>query len=471
MLLKQICGVMAGSLLLLSSFSCERTPRQGADLPVSTDTSFRQNYVPAPEWAQNASIYEVNVRQFSSEGTFKAIEAQLTRLREMGVDILWLMPIHPISNEKKRGTYGNPYAVADYKGIDPAYGTMGDFKALVKQAHDLGMHVIMDWVPNHTGLSHPWVKEHPDWYTKINGKKTPPINETGSITERPDVVELNYKNAGLRKAMIDAMEFWVRECDVDGYRCEVAGYVPNDFWGELRPHLDRIKPVFMLAEWEDDPEHFKKCFNMNYGFSLHHLMQQIAKGKAPATAIDSLLIRNHRRFPKWYFQMHFIQNHDQNAWVGTGAELFGNGVDAFTVLAFTLDGMPLVYNGMEANLSKRLKFYEKDPIYWGNYYKSDFYKTLLTLKHRNQALWNGLAGGTAIKIPTEKDDKVYAFFRQKENDRVIVIVNLSPTPQTVRLNGDGYEGIYTEVFSRQPAELRNSLTFALKPWEYKVYTN
>jgi alpha-amylase len=210
---------------------------------------------------------------------------------------------------------------------------------------------------------------------------------------------------------------------------------------------------------------------MNYGWSSYQLMKLIAKGKRPASSLDSLLAHNKKRFPHGYYQMHFTQNHDENAWAGTATELFGNGADAFTVLSFTFDGMPLVYNGMESNLSKRLKFYEKDPIYWGNYSKTDFYKTLLTLKHRNRALWNGPAGGSLIKIPTEKDDKVYAFYRQQENDRVIVIVNLSPTPQTIRLNGDGFEGVYTEVFSRQPAELRNSLTFALKPWEYKVYTN
>ncbi|GAB3339239.1 alpha-amylase family glycosyl hydrolase [Larkinella ripae] len=430
-----------------------------------------QSTIPTIDWAKNATIYEVNLRQFSEEGTFRAVEQQLTRLKELGVDILWFMPIHPISKENMQGSLGNPYAVEDYKAVDSSYGTLADFKALVKQAHDLGMHVILDWVPNHTGRGHSWVKLHPDWYTKINGKLSPPIDDRGKVTERPDVVDLDYKNPQLRAAMIDAMQFWIRECDIDGYRCEVAGYVPDDFWTEARPKLDAIKPIFMLAEWEDKPAYFQECFNMNYGWSMHQLMKQIAKNKRPATAIDSLLEYNKKRFPPWYYQMHFVQTHDENAWTGTATELFGNGADAFTVLAFTFDGMPLLYNGMESNLNKRLKFFEKDPIYWGNYAKTDFFKTLLTLKHRNRALWNGRAGGPLIKIPTEKDDKVYAFYRQHENDQVVVIVNLSPTPQTIRLNGDGFEGVYTEIFTREPAELRNSLTFALKPWEYKVYTN
>lgn len=468
---KIFCGLLLGSLLFFSVLSCKQTPTTGNDPTSVNDSSVVQSRIPTVDWAKNATIYEINIRQFSPEGTFKAVENQLTRLKELGVDILWFMPIHPISKENQRTLPGNPYAVEDYKAVNPDYGTLADFKALVKQAHDLGMHVIIDWVPNHTGRAHTWVKQHPDWYTQINGKMSPPIDEQGKVTDRPDVFDLNYKNPELRSAMMDAMKFWVRECDIDGYRCEVAGYVPDDFWSEVRPKLDSIKTVFMLAEWEDKPEHFTECFNMNYSWSTYQLMKLIAKGKRPASALDSLLAHNKERFPRGYYQMQFTQNHDENAWVGTPTELFGNGVDAFTVLAFTFDGMPLVYNGMESNLSKRLKFYEKDPIYWGNYSKTDFYKTLLTLKHRNQALWNGLAGGPLIKIPTEKDDKVYAFYRQQENDRVIVIVNLSPTPQTIRLNGDGFEGVYTEVFSRQPAELRNSLTFALKPWEYKVYTN
>ncbi|RRB07125.1 alpha-amylase family glycosyl hydrolase [Larkinella rosea] len=465
------CTLVAGGLFCLSVLSCKQTPATSNEPTTASDSTAAQRAIPSVDWAKNATIYEVNVRQFSPEGTFKAVEQQLTRLKELGVDILWVMPIHPISKENQQTLPGNPYAVEDYKAVNPEYGTMADFKALVKQAHDLGMHVIIDWVPNHTGRAHTWVKQHPDWYTQINKKMSPPIDERGKVTDRPDVFDLNYKNPELRSAMIDAMQFWVRECDIDGYRCEVAGYVPDDFWAEVRPKLDSLKPVFMLAEWEENPEHFRECFNMNYGWSTYQLLKLIAKGKRPATAIDSLLAHNQKRFPHGYYQMQFTQNHDENAWAGTGPELFGNGTDAFTVLAYTFDGMPMMYNGMESNLSKRLKFYEKDPIYWGNYGKTDFYKTLLTLKHRNRALWNGLAGGRLIKIPTEKDDKVYAFFRQQENDRVVVIVNLSPTPQTIRLNGDGFEGVYTEVFSRQPTELRNSLTFALKPWEYKVYTN
>lgn len=455
--------------------ACHDQPKNQTGTPsnttLATGGQTRPRVVAAPEWAQNATIYEVNTRQFSEEGTFKAVEIQLPRLKGLGADIIWLMPIFPISQLNKKGTLGSPYAIADYKAVNPAYGTLADFKALVVRAHQLGLRVILDWVPNHTGWDHVWTKQHPDWYTQVNGKMTTPLDENGKPTDWTDVADLNYKNPSMRRAMIDAMQYWVRECDIDGYRCDVAGLVPDDFWAEVRPALDPIKPVFMLSEWEEDPKQLNVCFNMNYGWGMHILMKQIAKGTRPATAIDSLLANNRARFPTGYYQMHFTQNHDENTWNGTLTESFGSGADAFTVLTCTLEGMPLVYNGMESSLSKRLKFFERDPIYWGNYGKSDFFETLLTLKHRNKALWNGTAGGEATKINTGNDRQVYAFHRQKDTDRVVVIINLSDQPQAIQLAGTAFEGTYTDVFSRQPTELKADMQLTLKPWEYRVMTN
>lgn len=424
----------------------------------------------APDWAKNATIYEVNVRQFSPKGTFKAVEEHLPRLKELGIDIVWLMPVHPISQEKRQGTLGNPYAVADYTSVNPDYGTMADFKALVKRAHEVGLRVIIDWVPNHTGWDHPWVKAHPDWYTQVKGKIISPVTTEGKPTGWDDVAQLNYNNPDMRKAMIQAMEFWIKENDVDGFRVEVAGMVPNNFWAEVRPALDRIKPVFLLSEWEDDPEHFK-YFNANYGWSMYRLLKDIVAGNRPAAAIDTLMEHNRSSFPNWFYQMHFTHNHDENSYRGTLQETFGPAADVFTVLTCTIDGMPLIYNGMESNLNKQLSFYDKDTIPWDTYSKSRFFKTLFTLKHRNQALWNGPAGAPGIKIPTSHDDQVYAFYRRKDNDWITVILNLSDQPLTVRLDGEGYEGRYMEIFTRQPAELKTQMTISLKPWEYQVYTN
>ncbi|MBD2704588.1 alpha-glucosidase C-terminal domain-containing protein [Spirosoma sp. BT702] len=427
---------------------------------------------PAPEWAKNATIYEINPRQFSPQGNFKAIETQLPRLKELGVDIIWFMPIYPISQLNKQGTLGNPYAVADYKTVNPDYGTLPDFKSLVNRAHALGLRVILDWVPSHTGWDHVWVKEHPDWYVKVNGKMIAPIDpRTGKPAKQTDVIALDYTNPALRKGMVEAMQYWVKECDVDGYRCSIAGLVPNDFWTSLRPQLDKIKTVFMLAEWEDDPNQLKSCFNMNYGWSMHNMLKAVAKGARTADKIDSLREANQERFPMWYYQMMFTQNHDENTNNGTLAELFGPAADAIIVLSSTLEGMPLVYNGMESNLTKRLAVFEKDTIVWGNYTKSNFFKTLLTLKHRNKALWNGLDGGPATKINTDHDNKLYAFYRQRDNDRVVVMINLSNQPVTGHLLGDSYTGMYTDVFSHQGVELRTEMVVTLKPWEYRVLTN
>ena len=467
--MKKFYLVITLSLLLLAT-ACRDNHQNNAKDELA-DTTVKASH-PAPEWAKFATIYEINTGHFSPEGNFKAIEAQLPRLKEMGVDVLWLMPIYPISQKDKVGTMGNPYAVADYKSINPAYGTLADFKSLVNRTHALGMRLILDWVASHTGQDHTWMTQHPDWYAKKGGKLIHPADaKIGKPTGWDNVVQLDYANPGVRQGMIDAMQYWVRETNIDGYRCTAAGYVPDTFWAEVRPKLDKIKTVFMLAEWEDNPSQFKYGFNMNYSWSLYHTMKNVAKGRATADKIDSVCVANRQRFPVWYYQMLFTQNHNENANDGTLAETFGPGADAFVVLSSTLEGMPLVYNGMESNLNKRLNLVEEDSIAWGKYAKSDFFKTLLTLKHRNRALWNGLDGGKYDKITTDHDDKIFAFYRQRDNDRVVVVLNLSNQNQTVRLSGDGYVGMYTEVFSHQPVELRSDMLISLRPWEYRVLTN
>jgi alpha-amylase len=464
-------------LLVLLMAACHQTQSTTGE-PTSTtlataraDSATKVATLLEPEWAKNATIYEVNTRQFSAAGTFNAVTQQLPRLKELGVDIVWFMPIYPISQTNKRGTSGNPYAVANYTAVNPEFGTMADFKALVKRAHGLGLRVMLDWSANHTGADHTWVKQHPDWYTLRKGKMTPPVTNNGTVTDWNDVLDLNYDNSDLRKAMISAMQFWLKETDVDGFRCEVSGMVPTNFWAEARPKLTQIKPVFMLSENEDQADHFKAGFNANYSWAMFTMFKAIAKEHQPATGIDSVLAMNQKRFPVWYYQMLFTQNHDENAKGGSLAETFGPSADAFIVLTCTMDGMPLIYNGMESGLNRRLSFYDKDTIQWGNYGRTDFYNKLFTLKHRNRALWNGMAGGKLIKIPTDHDEAVYAFTRQKENDQIAVIANLTDQPQTVRIGGEGYEGKYIEIFSRQLTELKPGMRLTLKPWEYRVLTN
>lgn len=267
--------------------------------------------------------------------------------------------------------------------------------------------------------------------------------------------------------MIDAMQFWVREADVDGFRCDVAAEVPDDFWLAARAALDSIKPVFMLAEAEYPVHRNNGSFDMSYGWSFHHLMNDIAQGKKDATAIDTWLADDQTKYQKGY-HMQFITNHDENSWNGTVQERLGEGADAMAVLAFTFDGMPLIYSGQEAGMDKRLEFFEKDTIDWGKVSKKAFYTTLLELKRDNPALWNGQAGGAIQKIPTSNDQAVYAFMREKGDNRVVVILNLSADSQEVKLMGGDFAGDYTNVFRNSGLSLTPDMMIQLNPWDYLV---
>ena len=257
-----------------------------------------------PSWTRDAAIYEVNIRQFTPSGTFEEFETHLPRLKKLGVDILWLMPIHPIGVENRKGSLGSYYSVKDYLAVNPEYGTMEEFKALVEEIHDQGMYVILDWVANHCAWDNPLVTEHPDWFTKDStGHMVPPVPDWS------DVVDFNYDNPELRTWMIDALRFWVRETDIDGYRCDVAGMVPQEFWNEARAELDKIKPVFMLAE-DENPAHHERAFDMTYSWELHHLLVRIAKGDTTAAALWTYFDRDIERYGNDAYRMLFTDNHD-----------------------------------------------------------------------------------------------------------------------------------------------------------------
>ena len=388
-----------------------------------------------PDWAKNATIYEVNVRQYSPEGTFAAVDRALPRLKLMGIDILWLMPVHPIGQERRKGPLGSYYAVADYKAINPEFGSMDDFRKLVRDAHGLGMKVIMDWVPNHTAWDHPWVKEHPDWYLKDASGKIGPVRfGTGpDAAVWEDVVGLDYRVPALRAAMIDAMAFWLRSADVDGFRCDVAGNVPADFWNEARPALDKIKPVFMLAE-ADKPELQDTAFDMTYDWDFYHLMVKVAKGQGDARDLAAFFAHPPKAFPAGSYRMEFTSDHDENSWSGSDTELYGKAFKAYAVIAATVPGMPLLYSGQESGLDKRLAFFVRDPIQWKSYALAGFYQQLFALKHANPALANGSTGGT-MTILDPHNSKVFAFRRETAGNSVTVVVNLSAQVQRVKGQG------------------------------------
>lgn len=421
-----------------------------------------ESFVNHPEWSRNATIYEVNIRQFTPEGTFNAFSSHIPRLKKMGIDIIWLMPIHPIGEKNRKGTLGSYYSVRDYKGINPEFGTLEDFRALVDKAHREGMKVIIDWVANHTAWDHPWITEHPEWYT------TDSLGQMVSPFDWSDVADLNFDNKELWAAMTDALKYWVQETDIDGYRCDVAGMVPVAFWEQARTELDRIKPVFMLAEAEE-PAHHTRAFNMSYAWELHHLMNAIAKGEKNALALEAYYLKEDTLFPADAYRMLFTSNHDENSWNGTEFERMGEGSVCMAVLTATLPGMPLVYNGQESAFNRRLAFFEKDSIDWKDYRLEPFYRQLFELKHTYQPLYNGNRGGKLERISTSADTAVFAFVRAKEGDQVFVVTNLSGRVNEAKLRGERFAGNYKEWFSGDEATFRKGDAIRLKPWEYKVY--
>lgn len=415
-----------------------------------------------PEWSKNANIYEVNLRQYTPEGTIAGFTKHMPRLKNMGVDILWIMPVHPIGKIHRKGTLGSYYSVQNYTAVNPEFGSMAEFKNMVKLAHELGMKVIIDWVANHTAWDHPWVTEHPEFYDlDSTGKMYAPFGWE-------DVVQLDYDNKALWDAMIGEMEFWVRDAGIDGFRCDVAGMVPTDFWNQARTSLDKIKPVFMLAEAEK-PELLLHAFDMDYGWHFHHLSNLIAKGDTSAAVVAKYFAELKYKKPLGAYKMNFTTNHDENSWNGTVYERYGEGYKAFAVLMATVPGMPLIYTGQESGTDHAFEFFERDPVNWNGYPLEDFYRTLLNLKKRNQELWNGNFGGEYEPVETTNDQHVVAFTRTKDQQKVFAIINLSAQEVEITLKGDSYTGEYTDAFKNKKVTFIKDHQLKLGAWDYRVY--
>lgn len=422
-----------------------------------------------PEWSKNATIYEVNIRQHTPQGTFNAFRKDLPRLKELGVDILWIMPVHPIGEKNRKGGEGSYYSVRDYKKINPRFGTEDDFRELVKEAHALGMKVILDWVANHTAWDHSWISAHPEWYTRDStGQIIAPVDDWA------DVADLNYGEPGLRMAMIDAMKYWVRDFDIDGYRCDVAMMVPTEFWNAARASLDSIKPVFMLAEAEQKDHHLQ-AFDMSYAWEFLHIMNGIASGEKKLSEIDDYMARQDTAYPRSAYRMYFTTNHDENSWNGTAGERYGKARPVFDVLAFTIGGMPLLYSGQEGGEAyadgrpHRYSFFEKDTIRWNDYVHSDFYSRLLKVNRTNQALWNGEFGGDFRRIPTSQGEKIYAFKRSRGAHEVVVLLNFSDQSLKIDFTGDRPDGEYISIFNNQSLSLFTRGDVPLPPYGYQVF--
>ncbi len=421
-------------------------------------------------------IYEANIRQYSPEGTFNTFTKDIPELKQLGVKIIWLMPVFPISQTKRKATggefaslikdeakrkkmLGSYYAISDFTKINPEFGTIVDFRALVNEAHKNGMYVILDWVANHTGWDHEWLKSHPDYFTH---------NDNGDIvhpeeTDWTDVADLNYDNKEMRKTMIADMSYWITEEGIDGFRCDVAGSVPVDFWQEAIPQLRSKKDVFMLAEaWE--PELLKAdLFDMAYAWDGHHLLNDMAKEEKSLRDWDTYATKVVSDYEKDDILMNFVTNHDENSWNGTIQERMGDASELMTVFSYIIPGMPLIYSGQEYNLSHRLKFFEKDaiPKVKGNMW--NVLEKLGRLKNKNVALSGGKQSASYLIFETDNEN-VLKYIRSKDGKKIIFIANFSSKPQTFKMTD---EGVFLDYMANKNI-LFNNEDVTLAPWAYKI---
>lgn len=417
-----------------------------------------------PPWSRKAVIYQVNTRQFTPEGTLQAATRELPRLKALGVDILWLMPIQPIGTKNRKGTLGSPYSISDYRAVNPELGSKADLKAFVDAAHASGMKVILDWVANHTAWDHPWVTQHPEYYAR---------DWKGGHVSTPwwdwsDIIDLDYSNAGLRREMAGAMAMWVRDVGIDGYRADVAGYVPPDFWVQVKRELSAIKPVWMLGEFNHRDLHMT-AFDSSYGWAWAEAVMKIAKSQADTGALYGFYSENESAWPTGAQRMIFTSNHDENAWAGTEFERFGAALPNAFALLFTSEGIPLVYNGQEAGNDRRLKFFEKDPIAWKAHPHGPLIRDWIAFRKAHPALDNAPWGGRMVQVKNSDNPKVFSFVRAKNGDAVFVIQNYSAQAKTVTLEDMPHPGRWSERGGR-PTDLVKGASLSLQPWSTRVFT-
>lgn len=455
-------------ILLVSCHFNRTTPEMARDMD--------QSSVITDADIESAVIYEVNVRQYSAEGSFEAFTRDIPQLKNLGVRVLWLMPIHPISVAKRKGTLGSYYAVRDYGKINPEFGDLEDFRELVATAHANDMYIILDWVANHTGWDHPWISEHPEYYTtNSEGEIIDPVDPgTGESWGWTDVADLNFDNHEMREQMIQEMLYWVREENVDGFRCDVAHQVPVDFWEEAAERLRKVKSVFMLAEAEQ-PELLEEAFDMQYAWEGHHLLNEIARGDKNAFDLRQYLVRLDEKLEDDDIVMNFTSNHDENTWSGTVSERMGSAAEVMAVTTYVLPGMPLIYNGQEWDMDKRLRFFEKDTIPMeeiGRFYP--LYEKLSRLKNEHPALNGGKDAADYHFLHTDRDEEVLALARYKQGRRVVFLANLSDQPVAFSIAWDqknpkeDYSQKYVDYFLGEEVELNQGVVYTLDPWGYRL---
>jgi alpha-amylase len=410
------------------------------------------------EWIKQTNVYEVNLRQYTPEGTIQAFSRHLPRLRDMGVETLWFMPITPIAQKNKKGSLGSYYACSDYTAVSPEFGTLEDFKTLVKEAHQLGFKVIIDWVANHTGWDHVWTVTHPDWFEKDT------TGQFKAASGMDDIIELDFNNRGMRKAMVDAMRFWIEETGIDGFRCDLAFWVELDFWLEAIPELNRIRPLFWLAEADplDHPD-YMQVFDAAYCWTWMHRSEEIFKKQLPISELKEIAKRygSINGYTAW-----FTSNHDENSWNGTEYEKYGEAAKALAVFTITWPGIPLVYSGQELPVHKRLDFFDKDVIEWKE--EPDlhsFYRQLLLLKTGHPALH---ADSAVFPLTTDADNFLFAWLRKKGDKEVLTVLNLSPHLVQATIMETWLSGYFTGLFDKTAHNLDPDYRISLPGWGYQV---
>ncbi|WP_037320817.1 alpha-amylase family glycosyl hydrolase [Salegentibacter sp. Hel_I_6] len=469
-------------LAFTALFSCKENEKQ--EQPEQQE---KQTIEPVSNDAlESAVIYEANIRQYSPEGTFNAFTEDIPQLKELGVKVIWLMPIYPISMKNRKATgdlsvediedpeerekyLGSYYAISDYTDVNPEFGNFEDFENLVETAHENGIYVILDWVANHTGWDHKWIEEKPEYYHKNeDGEVTDPINPaTGESWGWTDVAHLNFENEELHKAMGEEMKFWVEKYDVDGFRADVAGEVPTEFWESIVPQLKDIKPVFMLAESEDK-DLFENAFDMGYNWEGHHIMNEMAQGNKTPKDWDAYMQKIDTTYQEDDYLMNFVTNHDENSWNGTVKERMGDASETMMALTYTLPGMPLIYSGQEYDMDKRLLFFEKDTIPKEKGKVWPLLEKLGKLKNENKALHGAKEAASYENIETSEEEKILAFKREKEGAELIYIANMSDekTSFSIKIDGD-----FEDYLSGETIEISEDKNMDLDPWQYFILIN
>lgn len=461
-----VCILIAGALVFAALH--RRTSAQSRDF-----SKERARTVPA--WVRDGVVYEIFPRNFSPGGGFDGITAQLDRLRDLGVNIIWLMPVHPVGQERKKGSIGSPYAVRDFYAINPDYGTKEDFKRLVAEAHRRRIKVIIDIVANHTSWDSVMMQREGFHTRDASGKVIPPVPDWA------DVADLNYDNPALRSYMIDMLKFWLREYDLDGFRCDVAGMVPTDFWERARIELEAVKPdILMLAEWHE-PDLMVKAFDVDYAWPFFHAVSDAVTGKTHATAVRAAWETERAKFPRGTLHLRFSDNHDERRAIARFGE---RAALAASVLMLTLDGVPLIYNGMEVGdtaESGAPALFEKIPIFWQIAERRPefprLYRQVIALRRASPALTQG----DTHWLRNNDEKRIVTYLRRAGNEEFLVAVNLSNDP-FVGFVEAGAAASFMEVTpdtnvstattparEQRPAAIVALPALALDAWGYRIF--